>query len=187
MNDTIPAAVWYRVSSSPQDASNQVPDVERFTAHHGYDVTETYRLSESAWRDGGSAEYRAALQRLLDDAWAGKFKVVIVWALDRIVRADGAEGALRIIRQLRERGCVLLSVKESWLNAAPEIQDVLVAFAGWQAQQESARKSERVKAGLERREREDPGFRRGRQPGARDAKPRRRAGYVARYEGARMP
>ena len=80
---------------------------------------------------------------MLDDAWAGKFKVLIVWSLDRICR-DGAESALRIIRQLRERGCILVSVKESWLNGSPEIQDVLVAFAGWMAQRESASGSERA-------------------------------------------
>jgi CBS domain-containing protein len=32
-------------------------------------------------------------------------------------------------------------------NAAPEVQDVLVAFAGWMAQQESRRRSERIKPG----------------------------------------
>jgi hypothetical protein len=29
------AAVWLRVSTGHQDSDNQVPDVERFTAHHG--------------------------------------------------------------------------------------------------------------------------------------------------------
>ena len=36
------AAVWLRVSTGYQDSDNQVPDLERFTAHHGYDVAETY-------------------------------------------------------------------------------------------------------------------------------------------------
>jgi hypothetical protein len=47
----------------------------------------------------------------LDDAHAGKFRVLIVWALRRIVRED----ALRIFRQ---RGCIVVSVKESWLNGS---------------------------------------------------------------------
>jgi hypothetical protein len=47
--------------------------------------------------------------------------VLIVWSLDRIVRL-GAEDALRIFRQFRERGCVLVSVKESWLNGSPEAE-----------------------------------------------------------------
>jgi len=74
----------------------------------------------------------------------------------------------------------LVSVKESWLNAAPEVQDVLVAFAGWMAQQESRRRPERIKAGLDRRRAQGKPV--GRQPGAADKKPRKRSGYVAAWE-----
>ena len=48
-------------------------------------------------------------------------------------------------------GCIVVSVKEGWLNGAPEIQDVLVSFAGWLAKQESNRRSERIRAGIARR------------------------------------
>jgi putative DNA-invertase from lambdoid prophage Rac len=177
------AAVWYRVSTGHQDSDNQVPDVERFAGHHGYEITARYEISESAWnggKDGG--EYRRTMQQALDDAWAGKFSVLIVWALDRITR-EGAEGALRIIRQFRERGCTVVSVRESWLNGSPEVQDVLVAFAGWMAQQESARRSERIRAGLARRKAEGKPV--GRQLGAADKKPRKRSGYVASWEGGK--
>ena len=105
--------------------------------------------------------------------------VLIVWALDRITR-EGAEGALRLIRQLRERGCVLVSVQESWLNGSSEVQDILVAFAGWMAQQESARRSARIKAGLAKRKAEGKPVGRARGAGAR--KPRKRSGYVAAWE-----
>ena len=110
------AAVWQRVSTDEQDAANQLAAIGKFAAHHGYEVTRRYALSDSAWnggKDGG--EYRAAVQEMLGDAHRGEFSVLIVWALDRITR-EGAEGALRLIRQLRERGCVLVSVQESWLN-----------------------------------------------------------------------
>ncbi len=178
------AAIWLRVSTGHQDWDNQVPDVEQFASHHGYEVAGRYEVSESAWnggKDGG--EYRKTLQRALDDAHRGKFSVLIVWALDRITR-EGAEGALRIIRQFRERGCTVVSVKESWLNGSPEVQDVLVAFAGWMAAQESARRSERIKAGLARRQAEGKPV--GRQPGSSDKKPRKRSGYVARWERERQ-
>jgi putative DNA-invertase from lambdoid prophage Rac len=105
--------------------------------------------------------------------------VVVVWALDSITR-NGAEDVLRLIRQFRERGCMLLSVQESWLNTSPEIQDVLVAFAAWMAQMESKRRSERIRTGLERRK--AAGLPVGRQPGAVDKAKRKRSGYVARYE-----
>jgi DNA invertase Pin-like site-specific DNA recombinase len=68
-------------------------------------------------------------------------------------------------------------------NAAPEVQDVLVAFAGWMAQQESRRRSERIKAGLDRRRAQGKPV--GRQPGAADKKPRKRSGCVASWENGR--
>lgn len=180
---TASAAVWLRVSTGRQDSDNQVPDVERFCGHHGYSEAARYTMSDSAWNGGKeSGEYQRTLKAALDAAHRGEFSVLVVWALDRITR-DGAEGALRIIRQFRDRGCTVVSVQESWLNGSPEIQDVLVAFAGWMAQQESARKSERIKAGLERRRAEGKPV--GRQPGATDKKPRRRSGYVARWENER--
>jgi DNA invertase Pin-like site-specific DNA recombinase len=186
MSEQVKAGVWFRVSTGHQTDANQVPDVESFAAHHGYVIAERYQVSDSAWKNGGGEEYKETLQRALDDAWAGKFSVLIVWALDRIVRL-GAEDALRIFRQFRERGCVLISVKESWLNGSPEVQDVLIAFAGWMAQRESERRSERIKAGLERKRAEDPDFHPGRKPGATDKGKRRRSNYVRSWEkgGAR--
>jgi DNA invertase Pin-like site-specific DNA recombinase len=143
-------------------------------------------VSDSAWKNGGGEEYKATLQQALDDAWAGKFSVLIVWSLDRIVRL-GAEDALRIFRQFRERGCVIISVKESWLNGSSEVQDVLISFAGWMAQRESERRSERIRAGLARKRAEDPDYKGGRKKGATDRKRRNRSGYVKAWEegGAR--
>jgi DNA invertase Pin-like site-specific DNA recombinase len=173
------AAVWLRVSTGHQDSDNQVPDVEQFAAHHGYQIVQTYTISDSAWKNGGGAEYKKALQRALDDAHTGKFSVLVVWSLDRIVR-NGAEEALRIMRRFRERGCTVVSVKESWLNGSPEVQDVLLAFAGWMAERESARRSERIRAGLARRRAEGKPV--GRQPGVKDKHQRKRSGYVAAWE-----
>jgi putative DNA-invertase from lambdoid prophage Rac len=113
--------------------------------------------------------------------------VLVIWALDRIVRDDesGAEAALRIFRQFRQRGCMVVGVKESWLNGSPEVQDILIAFAGWMAERESARRSERIKAGLARRRAEGKAV--GRQAGAKDKGKRKRSGYVKSWEegGAR--
>lgn len=180
--EPIKAAVWMRVSTGNQNVDNQAPDLDHFVAFHGYQVTERYQVSDSAWKNGGGKEYRATLERALNDAHAGRFQVLIVWALDRIIRDDksGAEAALRLFRQFRQRGCMVISVKESWLNGSPEVQDILIAFAGWMAQRESARRSERIRIGLERRRAEGKPV--GRQQGASDRKPRKRSGYVAAWE-----
>lgn len=84
------AALWIRVSTGHQTGENQLPELEKFAEHHGYELVERYQVSESAWnggKDGG--EYQKTLQKALDDAWQGKFGVLIIWALDRITR-EGA-------------------------------------------------------------------------------------------------
>jgi DNA invertase Pin-like site-specific DNA recombinase len=183
MGQTTKAAVWIRVSTNHQEGDNQVPDLERFCAHHGLNIVRRFEVSESAWNGGkAGGEYKKTLKEAMEGAWAGEYSVIVVWALDRATR-EGAEGALRLIRQFKEKGCTLLSVKETWLNSSPEIADVLVAFAGWMAQQESTRRSERIRAGLARRKLEGKPV--GRQPGAKDRSSRKRSGYVARWEAAR--
>ena len=182
---TAKAAVWLRVSTTDQHSDNQVPDVEQFCGHHGYQVSETYTVSDSAWKDGtGGAEYQATLARVLADAHAGKFSVLVVWAADRLVRT-GIEELLKVTRQLRERGVTLVSVREPWLSGNDATTELLLAIAGWVAHQESQRRSERIRAGLARRKAE--GLPVGRAAGARDKRPRKKSGYYASWEadGAR--
>jgi DNA invertase Pin-like site-specific DNA recombinase len=141
------AAIWARVSTDEQTPDNQLPELERFCEHHGYEITRRYVLSDVSAYNGGHREH---LKAMLDDAYRGEFKVLVVWAVDRICR-EGIEELLRIIRELRERGCRLVSVQEPWLNGSDATTELLVSIAGWVAHQESARRSERVKAGLARR------------------------------------
>ncbi len=175
----IKAGVLYRVSGDSQTDRNQVPDVEQFAEHHEYQVTKVYRISDSAWLDGGGKKYREILEQILTDAHRGEFKILIVWAADRICRT-GIEDLLKIVRQLRERGCSLASVKEPWLNGSDATTELLLAIAAWVAKMESDRRSERVRAGLARRK--AAGLPVGRQPGAKDKTVRRRSGYIAAFE-----
>lgn len=166
-----------------QHSENQQPEIAQFAQHRGYKITRTFTVDDSAWKNGtGGALYTAELKKLMDAAHRGEFRVLITWSLDRITRR-GVEDALRLIRQLRERGCTLVSVREPWLNGSPEITDILVSFAAWAAQQESQRRSERIRAGVARRK--AAGLPVGRVAGATDKHPRRRSGYVARWERAR--
>ena len=179
---TIDVAVWYRVSGDSQTSENQVPDVERFVSHHGHNVTRTYKISDSAWKQG--PEYRAAIEQMLTDAHQGHFKILVVWALDRIVRNGSEPGmtageeALRLIRHLSNRGVALVSIKESWLTASPEVAGILIPFAAWMGDMESKRRSERVKIGQARARAE--GKHMGRPKGSADARPRKTSGYYRR-------
>lgn len=176
----IPAAMWLRVSTSEQNSENQAPAIRKYARHHNMEIVRQFRVDESAW-NGGGAKYRAAIDEALAAAHRGAFQVLIVWSLDRLTRG-GVEDTLRLLRKFREAGVRVVSVQEPWLGTG-DAAEILASFAGWMAAQESQRRSERVRAGLARRK--ASGLPVGRQPGARDLKPRKRSGYVARWESER--
>ena len=139
------------------------------------EIVRQFRVDESAW-NGNVAKYRKAIDEAIVAAHRGAFEVLVVWAFDKLTRG-GAEDTLRLLRRFREAGVSVVSVQEPWLSN-DVMSDVLIAFARWVARQESARRSKRVKAGLERRK--ASGLPVGRQPRATDRKPRKRSGYFAR-------
>ena len=134
-----PAAAWIRVSTMAQDEANQVPDIERYCADHGYQIVKRYNLND---RSAFKGEQEARQREALDDVRTGEIEVVVAWASDRVERR-GAEATLRIFRLFRKAGGRLESVLEPQLNTTdPELMQ---AITGWKDQQESKRKSERVR------------------------------------------
>jgi DNA invertase Pin-like site-specific DNA recombinase len=172
------AAIWARVSTDHQTEQNQVPDLERFCQHHGYDITKRYMLSDISAFNGAHHEM---LNAMLTDAWRGEFSVLVVWAADRITR-EGIESLLKLIRQLRERHCTLASVQEPWLNGSDATTELLVAISAWVAQQESQRRSERIKAGLARRKAEGKPVGGAVSRRGKDRKPRKTEGYAEAWK-----
>jgi len=164
----MPSAVVYsRVSTSKQDAENQTHVLQTWAKQRGLEVVGVYTETETAWRDGHQQE----LARLVRDARKGRFRFVLVWALDRLSRL-GALSILSLIHKLASYGVKVLSHEESWTEAPGELAEVLYAIAGWVARMESQRRSERTRAGLLRVR--AAGVRLGRRPGARDKKRRKR-------------
>ena len=169
-------ALWAQVSTDEQESGNQLAVLRAEAARRGLEVTAEYVLDGmSAW----TGAHRGQLRRALDDTRAGRFEVLLVWALDRLERG-GIEPTLRVIRQFRERGVQVVSVQEPWTDASGEMGELLTAVMAWVARMESQRRSERVRAGLARRRAQ--GLPVGRQPGAKDTRTRKRSGYMARWE-----
>jgi DNA invertase Pin-like site-specific DNA recombinase len=172
-------AIWARVSTEEQEAGNQVAELRQWAEHRGLEITAEYILEgTSAW----NGKHREQLSAALADARARKFDVMLVWALDRLSR-EGIEPTLSIMRRFSAQGVAVWSLKESWTETSdPQVRELITAIMAWVAEMESRRRSERTKAGLARKMREDPDFKPGRQKGAKDRKPRKRGGYVTRYD-----
>jgi DNA invertase Pin-like site-specific DNA recombinase len=106
--------------------------------------------------------------------------VVIVWPLDRLT-GQGVEETFRTIRRFRECGVRVVSVQEAWRGTGAS-GEFMMAIAARMAEQESARKSERIKAGLA----QDSGRVADREiAGVKDRTPRKKSGYYARWERER--
>jgi len=104
------AALYLRVSTTEQNVDNQLPALEAYAESRGWQIVETYRENESAWRAGHQRE----LARLLADIRGGKRKydVLLIWALDRLSR-QGIGPLLQLINSFEVYGCHVVSVNES--------------------------------------------------------------------------
>lgn len=181
-------AIWARVSTAQQNTVNQLVELRQWAADRGLDVAAEYVTEDSAWTkangNGKGAEFDARRADLLEGARLGRYTVVLVWGIDRLSRR-GAEDMLSFVRRLTETGSALWSLKDPWCEstADPMTRELLFGVFATIARFESERRSQRIKAGLARRRAEGKPV--GRQQGSADKRPRKRSGYVQRWERER--
>jgi DNA invertase Pin-like site-specific DNA recombinase len=145
----IKAAIYCRVSRPEQDPENQLGVLQEMAAARDWEVVEIYREEETAWQAGHQHE----LARLTRAARGFRFRIVLVWALDRLSR-QGSLAILSLVKRLGDYGVRVISHQEPWTEGPAELQELLLSIAGWVARMESQRISERTKAGMERRRQE---------------------------------
>ena len=174
------AALYLRVSTQEQSTDNQLPALEAYAASRGYEITEVYREDTSAWKAGHQRE----LARLLADIHNGHkhYDVLLVWSLDRLSR-QGPLAVLTLIDGLKNCGVKVESLQEPFTSLPYGFDSVIYSFLAWIAEFESARRSERTKAGLARAIKE--GKKLGRPKGSKDKQSRRKSGYLLRYANVR--
>lgn len=120
------AAIYARFSTDLQNdksAEDQIAYCMTYAGQHGFEIVARYADKAVS---GASIHGRFDLQRMLQHAHAGKFRVIIVEAFDRLSR-DLADMAT-IRKQLEYQGIRLISVNEGEANL------INVALHGLQAQ-----------------------------------------------------
>jgi DNA invertase Pin-like site-specific DNA recombinase len=135
-------AIYLRVSTDEQVIENQEPDIERLVASRGFEIVARYAEKKS------TKKQRPEFERMLANAHAGRFDVVVIWALDRFGR--DTVGNMVAVRDLDRLGVELVSVREAWLDTTGPTRTLLVAIFSWVAEQEREQRSARTKAGLAR-------------------------------------
>jgi len=139
----VKVALYARVSTEGQDPEVQLIALRAHTVQRGWQVVEEF-VDRGV---SGGKERRPALDRLMKTAWAGHFKVVLVWRFDRFARSvKHLVAALETFRSLQVE---FVSLQEQ-LDTATPIGQAMFTIIGAMAQLERDIIRERVKAGLER-------------------------------------
>jgi DNA invertase Pin-like site-specific DNA recombinase len=100
-------AIYARVSTTAnQSVEMQLRDLRELAARRGLEIVEEY-CDEGV---SGSKDSRPGLNRLLADAEAGKFSVVLVWKLDRLGRS--LIHLVRLMEDFGRLGIELVSFSE---------------------------------------------------------------------------
>jgi DNA invertase Pin-like site-specific DNA recombinase len=98
----VKVAIYLRVSTTDQDPDSQGREVRGFVASRGWEAIEEYcEIGVS-----GARARRPELDRLMADAWKGKFEAVVVWDLSRIARST--LNALQLLQELEHKNVRLI-------------------------------------------------------------------------------
>ena len=183
------AAIWARVSTEDQHTANQLAELRAWAQRRGLEVADEFVTEDSGWANGNGAKgkaFDAARASLLDGARLGRYTVVLTWAIDRLSRR-GIEDTLAALRRLSDAGCAVWSHQETWAEDLrdPRMRELFLAIAAWVAEMESARRSERVKAGLKRRAAEGKPVGGANSRRGKDKRKRRTDGYSAAWTDER--
>ncbi len=147
------AIIYLRTSTEDQEPENQKRECLKFAENRGYEVEEVLLEKLSGFKQVDRPKY----EKIKEMARKGEIKAVIVWALDRWVR--NRDTLLEDTTVLRNYGCKIHSVKESWLEAiniegalGKTIQEFLLGLMGSMGEMESQRKSERVRLAIRKKD-----------------------------------
>jgi DNA invertase Pin-like site-specific DNA recombinase len=101
------AAIYARVSTAAnQSVEMQLRDLRELAARRGLEIVKEY-CDEGV---SGAKKSRPALDKMLADAEAGKFSVVLVWKLDRLGRS--LIHLVRLMEDFQRLGIELVSFSE---------------------------------------------------------------------------
>lgn len=144
--------VYLRTSTEEQNPENQKKDCLELAKKYG-DLIDIFEDKQSAWKDTSRVGFNEAENRIR----SAKVKHFVVWDLDRIYRNRLKLKAF--FEMCKIYGCVVHSVRQEWLESINNIQppfndimnELLLNILGWMAEDESNKKSDRVKAAVRKK------------------------------------
>lgn len=135
------AAIYARVSTFDQNVRMQLNDLRRLAKQRGFELWKEY---VDAGQSGGTTS-RPSLDAMLADAQRGRFRVLLVWKLDRLGRS--ASHLISLLEDFKTWNVQLVSFSEG-LDFTTTAGKLFYTLLGAFAEFEKDTIRERVRAGL---------------------------------------
>lgn len=147
--------IYNRTSTEEQNPKLQLSDCEELSERLQIKDYEVLPEKKSAWKENLPRE---VFDEIVRNIRKRQVKNLIVWDLDRIYR--NRKKLVGFFETCKVFGCKVFSYRQQWLediNKAPEpwnemLFNNMIFILGWIAEEESSKKSERVRAALKKRE-----------------------------------
>jgi DNA invertase Pin-like site-specific DNA recombinase len=141
----IKTAMYIRTSTTEQEPQTQIKDCKTLILDK---ECVLYEDQQSAWKEDKD---RLSFNKLKKDIKKGSVDKLVVWDLDRIYR-DRIK-LIQFFTYCKNYKCSIYSYRQSWLNELNDIvppfneimHDLMLNIMGWIAEEESTKKSDRVK------------------------------------------
>jgi len=160
-------AIYIRVSTTKQEAENQLIQLRDYCKKNNYLISKEYKDIIS-----GKETSRPQFDLMFKHAHKRLFDLVMFWDVSRFSRS-GTLYTLQKFKELENLGIKWHSYQEPYFSSIGQFKDVVLAIMATLAKIERDKISERTKAGLERVKRK--GIKLGRKKGSKDKKKRKRS------------
>jgi len=149
------AVIYLRTSTEEQKPENQLKECEELALRHNLSDYEILQEEKSAFKDD---RLRVRFNEILAGIQKREIKNLICWDLDRLYR--NRKKLVAFFELCRIKGCKVHSSRQKFLediNNAPEpwneiLRSLMISILGWMAEDESQKKSERVRAAIRLKE-----------------------------------
>ena len=146
--------IYNRVSTAEQNPLNQLNECVELCNKLGLEDYKDYQESVSGFKE----TERAVFDSIKRDVEQGQIKNIVVWDLDRLYR--NRKKLIAFFDLCKIKGCKIYSVRQSWLEDLNKIPspfneimfNLMLQIMGWLAEEESSKKSERVKIAVRKEE-----------------------------------
>ncbi len=145
--------VYIRTSTEEQNPTNQINDCEKVRIKLNLNDYQIIEDKQSAWKDNkereGFGEIKKAIERK-------QIRNLICWDLDRLFR--NRKKLIEFFEFCKHYDCKIYSYRQEWLDSLNKIQppfneimhNLMLQIMGWLAEEESNKKSERVKSSIKK-------------------------------------